>query len=112
MRDKRCLITGQAAVKRARGGNFTGLEVAHIFPLMGVGIVSAGLRHGIHPSHFSHCSQNGLHPCQHLLGHKYLLVRLRIILTMPSFSEQMFTVYLMTINGAYGYVSFSLCSTL
>lgn len=38
MRDKRCLITGQAAVKRARGGNFTGLEVAHIFPLMGVGI--------------------------------------------------------------------------
>jgi len=38
MRDKRCLVTGQAAVKRARGGNFTGLEVAHIFPLMGVGI--------------------------------------------------------------------------
>ncbi|KAF8798359.1 hypothetical protein BYT27DRAFT_7218591 [Phlegmacium glaucopus] len=37
MRDKCCLITGQAAVKRARGGNFTGLEVAHIFPLMGVG---------------------------------------------------------------------------
>jgi hypothetical protein len=36
MRDKRCLITGQAAAKRARGGNFTGLEVAHIFPLMGV----------------------------------------------------------------------------
>jgi len=37
MRDKRCLVTGQAAAKRARGGNFTGLEVAHIFPLMGVG---------------------------------------------------------------------------
>lgn len=37
MRDKRCLITGQAAVRRSRGGNFTGLEVAHIFPLMGVG---------------------------------------------------------------------------
>lgn len=37
MRDRRCLVTGQAAVKRARGGNFTGLEVAHIFPLMGVG---------------------------------------------------------------------------
>jgi len=37
MRDKCCLVTGQAAVKRARGGNFTGLEVAHIFPLMGVG---------------------------------------------------------------------------
>ena len=39
MRDKRCLITDQSAVKRARGGNFTGLEVAHIFPLMGVGDV-------------------------------------------------------------------------
>lgn len=38
MRDKCCLITGQAAVKRARGGNFTGLEVAHIYPLMGVGV--------------------------------------------------------------------------
>ncbi|KAF8529602.1 hypothetical protein BU17DRAFT_79619 [Hysterangium stoloniferum] len=37
MRDKCCLVTGQAAVKRARGGNFTGLEVAHIYPLMGVG---------------------------------------------------------------------------
>jgi hypothetical protein len=35
-RDRRCLITGQAAVSRARGGNFTGLEVAHIFPLMAV----------------------------------------------------------------------------
>ncbi|KAF8522971.1 hypothetical protein BU17DRAFT_44259, partial [Hysterangium stoloniferum] len=34
MRDKCCLVTGQAAVKRARGGNFTGLEVAHIYPLM------------------------------------------------------------------------------
>ncbi|KAF8512698.1 hypothetical protein JB92DRAFT_266126 [Gautieria morchelliformis] len=33
-----CVVTGQAAVQRARGGNFTGLEVAHIFPLMGVGI--------------------------------------------------------------------------
>ena len=40
MRDKCCLITGQAAVRRSRGGNFTGLEVAHIFPLMGVGSVS------------------------------------------------------------------------
>jgi len=39
MRDKRCLVTGQAAAKRARGGNFTGLEVAHIFPLMGLGMV-------------------------------------------------------------------------
>lgn len=38
MRDKRCLVTSQAAVKRARGGNFTGLEVAHIYPLMGVGV--------------------------------------------------------------------------
>ncbi|KAF8510738.1 hypothetical protein BU17DRAFT_97851 [Hysterangium stoloniferum] len=38
MRDKYCLVTGQAAVKRARGGNFTGLEVAHIYPLMGVGV--------------------------------------------------------------------------
>jgi len=36
MRDKRCLVTGQAAVGRARGGNFTGFEVAHIFPLMAV----------------------------------------------------------------------------
>jgi hypothetical protein len=33
------MITGQAAVPRARGTNFTGLEVAHIFPLMGVGDV-------------------------------------------------------------------------
>jgi len=40
MRDKCCLITGQAAVKRARGGNFTGLEVAHLFPLMGVGDIT------------------------------------------------------------------------
>ncbi|KAF8627889.1 hypothetical protein AX17_006104, partial [Amanita inopinata Kibby_2008] len=37
MRDKRCLATGQAAVKRARGANFTGLQVPHIFPLMAVG---------------------------------------------------------------------------
>lgn len=37
MRDRRCLVTGQAAVHRTRGGNFTGLEVAHIFPLMGTG---------------------------------------------------------------------------
>ena len=43
MRDKRCVITGQAAVKRGRGGNFTGLEVAHIFPLMGVGDVGSTL---------------------------------------------------------------------
>lgn len=47
MRDKCCLVTGQAAAKRARGGNFTGLEVAHIYPLMGVGMVSTDLRHGI-----------------------------------------------------------------
>ena len=52
MRDKGCLITGQEAVKRARGGNFTGLEVAHIFPLMGVCIVSTDLCHRIHSSHF------------------------------------------------------------
>ena len=37
MRDRRCLVTGQAAVGRDRGGNFTGLEVAHIFPLVGTG---------------------------------------------------------------------------
>jgi len=36
MRDRCCLVSGQAAVKRARGGNFVGLEVAHIFPLKGV----------------------------------------------------------------------------
>jgi HNH endonuclease len=52
MRDKRCLITGQAAVERARGGNFTGREVAHIYPLMGVGVVSSDLRAGIYSSHF------------------------------------------------------------
>jgi hypothetical protein len=113
MRDRCCLITGQAAVKRARGGNFTGLEVAHIFPLMGVGVVSADLCHGIHPSiSLLTCSQNGQHPCQRLLGRKYLLIRLQIVLTMLSFSEQMFTVYSMTINGAYGYVSSTLCSAL
>ncbi|KAF8524096.1 hypothetical protein BU17DRAFT_85176 [Hysterangium stoloniferum] len=38
MRDKCCLVTGQAAVKRARGGNFPGLEVAHTYPLIGVGV--------------------------------------------------------------------------
>jgi hypothetical protein len=43
MRDKACLITNQAAVQRARGGNFTGLEVAHIFPLSGVESVSVDL---------------------------------------------------------------------
>lgn len=43
MRDKRCLITGHAATKRKRGWNFTGLEVAHVFPLMGVGDVSTRL---------------------------------------------------------------------
>jgi len=36
-RDLGCLITEQKAEPRARGGNFTGLEVAHIFPLMGAG---------------------------------------------------------------------------
>jgi hypothetical protein len=35
------MVTGQAAVRRTRGGNFTGLEVAHIFPLMAVGNVIA-----------------------------------------------------------------------
>ena len=40
MRDRRCLVTDQEAVHRARGGNFTGLEVAHIFPLMAIGDVN------------------------------------------------------------------------
>jgi hypothetical protein len=39
MRDLRCLATDQEAVPRNCGGNFTGLEVAHIFPLQGVGQV-------------------------------------------------------------------------
>lgn len=56
MRDRCCLVTGQAAVKRARGGNFTGLEVAHIFPLLGVGNVGIVLLHEIHSSHFSHAA--------------------------------------------------------
>ena len=40
MRDRRCLVTNQKAVPREHGGNFTGLEVAHIFPLMAAGSVS------------------------------------------------------------------------
>jgi hypothetical protein len=52
MRDKSCVVTGQAAVPRTRGPNFTGLEVAHIYPLMGVGVVSTDLRHRIYSSHF------------------------------------------------------------
>lgn len=36
LRDRKCWVTGQAASSRSRGGNFTGIEVAHIFPLMGV----------------------------------------------------------------------------
>jgi len=39
-RDKACMATGQEALARPRGANFTGLQVAHIFPLMGVGLVS------------------------------------------------------------------------
>lgn len=57
MRDKCCLVTGQAAVKRARGGNFTGLEVAHIYPLMAVGDVSTDLHHEIYSFHFSHAAR-------------------------------------------------------
>jgi hypothetical protein len=39
LRDKSCLVTGEEVLPRKRGGNFTGFEVAHIFPLMGVGQV-------------------------------------------------------------------------
>lgn len=48
------VVTAQAAVKRARGGTFTGLEVAHIYPLMAVGVVSTDLCHRIHLSHLLH----------------------------------------------------------
>ena len=68
MRDKCCLVTGQAAVKRARGGNFTGLEVAHIYPLMGVGVVSTDLLHGIYFSHFSHAARMDSAPVSIRLG--------------------------------------------
>lgn len=34
------MVTGQAALTRPRGANFTGLQVAHIFPLGGVESVS------------------------------------------------------------------------
>jgi len=37
LRDKSCLVTGEEVLPRKRGSNFTGFEVAHIFPLMGVG---------------------------------------------------------------------------
>jgi hypothetical protein len=70
MRDRRCLITGQPAIERARGGNFTGLEVAHIFPLMGVGIVRTCLpTESIHLT-FLTFRQNGQCSCLRLLGHK------------------------------------------
>ena len=52
MRNKRCLITGQAAVSRARGGNFNRLEVAHIFPLMAVNIAIIELSKHLFTSHF------------------------------------------------------------
>ena len=39
LRDKSCLVTGEEVLPRKRGSNFTGFEVAHIFPLMGVGEV-------------------------------------------------------------------------
>ena len=39
LRDKSCLVTGEEVLPRKHGGNFTGFEVAHIFPLMGVGQV-------------------------------------------------------------------------
>src|SRR5260221_14671206 len=52
--DKRCVVTGPTVVKRARGGNSTGLEVAHIYPLMAVGVVNTDLCHRIHLSHLLH----------------------------------------------------------
>ena len=51
-RDRRCLVTGQKAVPRKRGGNFTGLEVAHIFPLMAVGNVSTDFPYHLFISQF------------------------------------------------------------
>jgi len=109
MRDKCCIVTGQAAVKRARGGNFTGLEVAHIFPLMGVGVVSSPTAARNPFISRLTCRTNGWRPYQHLLRHKYPLVRLQTFLTTLSFFAQIYTVYLMTTNGAYGYVHFTLC---
>ncbi|GBE85889.1 hypothetical protein SCP_0804130 [Sparassis crispa] len=40
-RDKRCVVTGEEALRRNRGYNFTGLEVAHIFPLAFTGDATA-----------------------------------------------------------------------
>jgi hypothetical protein len=40
MRDRKCLATGQEVMDRQRGANFTGFEVAHIHPMMGVNNVS------------------------------------------------------------------------
>ena len=101
MRDRCCLITGQPAVKWAHGGNFTGLEVAHIFPLMGVSTVSLYLNQGIRFSPLTH-SHNGQNYCQRPLKRKCLVTRLPIVLTMLFSSKEIYTVYLMIINGAYG----------
>lgn len=106
MRDKRCLVTGQAAVSRARGGNFTRLEVAHIFPLMAVDNVITDFPHYFIHLTCSKCSRTGQIFCRHLLKNKFALVKSQIVLTMLFFSERMFIVYLMTINGAYGYVNY------
>ena len=111
MRDKRCLVTGQAAVKRARGGNFTGLEVAHIFPLMGVDKVrQISLFNKFTTGQLLKCSRSGHLICHSSFANEYARVGSQIIRTMPCFFEQIFIACLMTINGAYGYVNLRLVS--
>jgi hypothetical protein len=46
------MATGQKALARLRGANFTGLQVAHIFPLGGVEYVSAKQSHNLSCNQF------------------------------------------------------------
>jgi len=103
MRDRRCVVTGQAAVNRA-GGKCTGLEVArdHIYLLMAVGVVST------ESICFIAYSETGQRPGQHLLKPKYMYSPGCRSFPQRYTSPRIFTIYLKITNGAYGYVSVTL----
>ena len=69
MRDRHCLVTNQKAIPHVHGGNFTGLEVAHIFPLMAVGNVSKCFPHHLF---FSQCLCQGSCPSSSSRPHLHL----------------------------------------